>query len=376
MAFRTAGLTTMAEFLGDRVIYRNLVPADERIPPLAELRKALDLESDTIPRKVEPAYGHVVAEMLRRGREVDHPGATIQRLVFIGDTPLNDGTAFRNICAAGDWPGWAFIARDALDVPAQAEIEDRLYLANRWSALPDFLQFVEGQGFPLDEGTGVIVDMDKTAIGARGRNDRVINEARVEGVQRTVADLLGSGFDQGAFRSAYDELNQSPYYGLTADNQDYLAYICLMLGVGLFDLSGLVAEVQAGSMNGFSQFISRVQDRRSELAGTGLTSIHEDVWRCVQAGDPTPFKAFRYNEYLTTVARFGDVPGAAAEQLLSQRIVITEEVRQAAVALLGRGALLFAVSDKPDEASVPSEAQANSGMVALHHLPTVAVAMS
>ena len=53
--------------------------------------------------------------------------------------------------------------------------------------------------------------------------------------------------------------------------------------------------------------------------------------------------------------------------------MITQEVREAAAALRERGALLFAVSDKPDEASVPNEAQAEAGMKALHHLETLVV---
>jgi hypothetical protein len=292
---------------------------------------------------------------------------------LIGDTRLNDGTAFQNICAAGGWLGWCFIARDTLDQPPQVEVEGDFYVTNRWSALPEFLDFVEENGFPLDERTAVVIDMDKTAIGARGRNDKVINEARVEGVQRTVADLLGASFDQDAFRDAYEELNQSPYYGLTADNQDYLAYICLMLGAGLFELGAMVRAVQTGTMRQFGDFIGAVQGRREELGPSGLTSIHDDVWTCVQAGDPTPFKAFRYNEYLTTVARFGDLSRATVSEALTQRIVITQEVREAALDLRERGALIFSVSDKPDEASVPSEAQANEGMVALHHLETLVV---
>jgi hypothetical protein len=35
--------------------------------------------------------------------------------------------------------------------------------------------------------------------------------------------------------------------------------------------------------------------------------------------------------------------------------------------------LVFGLSDKPDEASVPSEAQASEGMRALHQLETLAV---
>jgi hypothetical protein len=184
---------------------------------------------------------------------------------------------------------------------------------------------------------------------------------------------LGPDFDEQAFRIAYDELNQPAYHAFTADNQDYLAYVCLMLGTGLFALDDLVREVQTGSMQHFTDFIARVESRRPELAQTGLASVHDDVWRRVQTRDPTPFKAFRYNEYLTTVARFGDLPAAAAEKALTQRIVITQEVREIATLLRECGVLIFGVSDKPDEASLPNQAQAEAGMKPLHHLETLAV---
>jgi hypothetical protein len=62
MHFRAYGTATLSEFLGDSVAYRNLVPADPRLPPVADLCADLGLESGTIPRKAEPAYGQVVAE--------------------------------------------------------------------------------------------------------------------------------------------------------------------------------------------------------------------------------------------------------------------------------------------------------------------------
>lgn len=373
MVYEVTGQTSLQEILGDLVVYRNLVPADARLPSIDELRPQVNLGSNVLPRKADPPYASVVAAMLRQARALDLPGATIRRLIYIGDTHLNDGTAFRNLCAAGHWPGWAFIGRDDMNCEAQVEVEGALYVSNRWSALRRFLRFVEREGFELNEETAVVIDVDKTAIGARGRNDEVIDEARVEGVRRTVAGLLGPRFDEHAFRTAYDELNQPAYHAFTADNQDYLAYTCLMLGAGLFDLEALVQRVEDGTMERFEDFIIQVHSGRSELNSTGLASIHDEVWKCVQKGDPTPFKAFRYNEYLTTVARFGDLPGASVEEVLAQRIVITEEVRELATELRQRGALLFGVSDKPDEASVPSEAQAQVGMKPLHQLETLAV---
>jgi hypothetical protein len=373
MRFKTYGTATLSEFLGDSVAYRNLVPADPRLPPAAALCAELGLESGVIPRKAAPAYGRVVAGLLRRARQLERPGVEIERLVYVGDSAHNDGLAFANLLAASGWAGWAFIGRDSPGHAPEVKIEHELYLANRWSALPAFLAFLDEEGFAVDEGTAVVLDLDKTAIGARGRNDAAINAARVKGVQRTVSDLLGDGFDRAAFQAAYDELNASAYHPFTTDNQDYLAYICLMLGAGMLTLPELVNEVREGRLADFTSFISRIQARHDELARTGLASIHDQVWACVQAGDPTPFKAFRYNEYLTTVARFGGTDETPVERLLRDQIVLTQEVRQAAAALRARGALLFGISDKPDEASLPNAQQAQEGMLALHHLPTVAV---
>jgi hypothetical protein len=363
----------LREIVGDLVVYRNLIPADERLPSIAELRAELGLEPNALPRKAEPAYGRAVAEMLRRARALDLPGVAIRRLVYVGDTQMNDGTAFRNLCAAGGWPGWAFIGCDDLQRAPRIEVSDSLIVANRWSALAGFPDFLESRGFALDSGTVLVIDVDKTVIGARGRNDRVIDAARVEGLERTMSDLLGPHLDGDGFAAAYDELNQPAYHPFTADNQDYLAYVCLVLSAGLFSLDGLIRQIQDGTLRRFADLIAHLQARRSELAPTGLTPVHDDMWRSVQVGDPTPFKAFRYNEYLTTVARFSKRNGTTAGEFLAQRIAITQEVREVAAVFRARGALIFGVSDKPDEASLPSPEQAEAGLKPLHCLETLAV---
>jgi hypothetical protein len=219
----------------------------------------------------------------------------------------------------------------------------------------------------------VIVDLDKTALGARGRNDQVIDRARVEAVRRTVGNLLGSGFDPDGFQAAYDLLNQLEFHPFTSDNQDYLAYICLILGSGLYALEPLVDEVRGGHLVSFEQFIAGVDQQSGELPAE-LRAIHASIYELVQQGDPTPFKAFRYNEYLTTVGRMGNLEDiASVQELLASEIVVTQEVRQMALAWRDRGALLFGLSDKPDEASVPSDEQAAAGHQPIHRVETHAV---
>jgi hypothetical protein len=369
------GRTSVHEFLGDLIVYRNLVPMDRRLPSLSEIRSEVGLPAGAIPRKSAPEYARVIAHLLRRAQDL-RSGGPIERLVYVGDTRLNDGTAFANICSAGGWPGLAFIGTDR-EAPPRVEILEQeggmLYLANRWSMLADFDRFCQWQGFSPDARAAVIVDLDKTALGARGRNDHAIDEARVEAVRRTVGDLLGEGFDAESFRAAYDLFNKPEFHPFTSDNQDYLAYICLILGSGLYALEQLVDEVRAGRMASYQQFIAGVDKRAGELPGD-LRCIHADIYACVQQGDPTPFKAFRYNEYLTTIGAMGRLDDSApVADLLANEICITQEVRAIALAWRDRGALLFGLSDKPDEASIPSDELASQGFCPIHRVETHAV---
>jgi hypothetical protein len=369
------GRTSVHEFLGDFVVYRNLIPLDERLPTLDDVRERADVPEGVTPRKSQLAYARVIVQLLQAARELDAPDAAleIERLIYVGDTRMNDGTAFVNIARAGKWPGLAFIASEK-DEPTEPEILEQadgtLYLANRWADLQSFEQFCHERDFPIDEQTAIIVDLDKTALGARGRNDHVINQARVEAVRRTVEDLLGDAFDPDVFQAAYDELNQTAYHPFTTDNQDYLAYICLILGSGLYQLEPLAERVRDGRMASFEQFIGEVDGRADDLSPS-LREIHNRVYERVQAGDPTPFKAFRYNEFYATVERMGCLgEDASVEQLLAGEIVITQEVREAALRWKEQGALLFGLSDKPDEASIPREDAREEGLQSIHRVET------
>jgi hypothetical protein len=243
-------------------------------------------------------------------------------------------------------------------------------LANRWAALEDFDTSLSAPGFGVDEETAVIVDLDKTAIGARGRNAQVIDSARLQAVFETVAGLLGSSFDPEGFETAYRQLGRPEFHPFTTDNQDYLAYLCLILGSGLISRDRLVERVRLGQMRTFQQFIEEVEGRSGELS-PGLAEIHREILSYVRAGDPTPFKAFRRNEYLATAARMGCLPDPApVEKILAEEIALTQEVRQAALRWQNQGALLFGLSDKPDEASLPTPEQKGQGFLPLHRMET------
>lgn len=374
------GRAALSEFLGERIVYRNLQPCDLALPRLDEIRKQAGMLPGHIPRKHEPEYAMAVQQYLLMARSQDGGGRRIERLIFVGDTRLLDGMAFANLCLAGGWAGRAFIGSEN-KAPAEVRLEtvgagQTLFLANRWSALADFDRQCNEVGLPVDENAAVVVDLDKTALGARGRNAQVIDRARALAVEQTVAGLLGDAFDLQLFMAAYDPLNQPEFHPFTADNQDYLAYICLMLVGGLYGADKLMADVRGGRMASFAQFIAWVDGHQNSLKPQ-LQQMHSLIYGRVQAGDPTPFKEFRRTEYSTTLQRMGCLPdGAPMDQLLTEEILVTQEVRQWALEWRRRGALLFGLSDKPDEAALPTPELAAQGALPLHQAVTHAVGES
>ena len=366
-------MTTKAsiyDLVGNLVVYRDLDPVDERLPRFAEAWQYADLDSPARPRKLEPAYAQALAWYLREMRVLDGPGPKIGELVFVGDNPSSDGSAFRNLRSAGDWRGWAFIGADRADPPAISE-SDGIVTANRWTALGDFLSGLLAKGAALDVRTAVVLDIDKTVIGARGRNDAVIDAARVAAIEATVADALGETFDRERFREAYATINVARYHPFTADNQDNVAYICLMLGAGVSDLDTLISQVEGSQLRTFRDFMDQVDAEADLLPSPGLQSLHSDIYARVRADDQTPFKAFRRREYRETVARMGCLrDDSPQERILAEEICMTREVLEAAEWLRRRGCLLTALSDKPDEATMPTPELVARGYVPLHRVAT------
>ena len=367
---------SVSDILGNNLVYRDMQAMDERLPRFAELSARAGLSGADIPRKTSKEYAQIMVALLGEAQKLRGRRSPIEKLVYVGDTRMNDGTAFTNIFNAGGWRGFAFIGSEnpqKVTVAAEERSSAPIYYANRWADLERFNAFLQARGLTVDETTVVLIDLDKTLLGARGRNDKVIDRARVVAAHHTVETLLGADFDPESFKAAYDLFNQQEYHPFTTDNQDYLTYICLMVSAGLSERDALAAAVEAGEMESFKQFIAEVETHRAELP-ENLQRVHESVYANVAKGDPTPFKAFRQNEFIVTTNWLGHLPDdTPVERMLQEEIVLTQEVRLAAEAWKKQGALLFSLSDKPPEASVPTPAQRAEGYLAIHEIQTHAV---
>jgi hypothetical protein len=370
------GYAAVSEFLGDNVIYRNLNPMDSRLPSLDEFRDQLNIPAGVTPRKSTAKYAQVMSRILQAAQELKNPGEKLERVVFIGDTRHNDSNAFAKICRAGKWPGHAFIGSEN-DDPKSIEFDKldigTVMVANKWAALADFETYLDEEFFAVDQYTAVLLDLDKTTLGARGRNDHVINQARVDAAAATMKDALGDKFDLEKFQKNYAHFNQPHFHSFTTDNQDYVVYICLMIGAGLYSQSGLECALGNEVITDFESFMVQVDRRAVELAPE-IREIHQEVYQQFQLGDPTPFKAFRRAEYLATAARMGQMdPETPLDAILSREIVITHEVRDVMLRWKEQGALLFGLSDKPDEASLPTAELASQGYKSIHQIETAII---
>jgi len=358
---------TIHDFLGDLVVYRNLEPCEARVPGLSKLRARLGLESGRIPRKAEPEYAAVVVQILCAAQALRLPGRPLERLLYLGDTAMNDRGAINNLRA--HFPTLGFIGCDEAGAPCRVQTDEGVMTANRWEALMDFVRWVENQGFALDEGTAAVIDLDKTAFGARGRNDGTIDAARVEAVRQMAEEVLGGAFDEATFLPIYNELKRPAYHPFTADNQDYLTYICLMASASVYPFDQLLNDLAAGRLASFAQFVEICNRRIGQTEGHGLLPVHREVYGNFCRGDPTPFKSFRYREYQATVARMDALPDETElAELFKREIVLTPEVLDVARLFKERGMLLFGLTDKPDEASIPRPELAAQGYLPLHRI--------
>lgn len=349
------GVHTIADVLGDNVAFRNIRPVDRRLPSLAELAP------NTQPRKGDEAYANIAIAILNAAQHLRQAPA-IEQFLLLGDTRQSDGGTYTAIAKQSGWRGAAFICDEKRSADPQFGLsqDSGIYTANRWRSVEQF-----SAQFTIDARTAIIIDLDKTFIGARGRNHQMIDDARLTALQKAVIDVLGTNYNEAIFKDTYHRFNQPRFHRFTGDNQDFLAFICVMAGGGIVTPEALQAMLEQGVMRDFDHFVD-LCGARIESFQSPLLPFHTSFATLYLAGDMTPFKTFRYLEYTETAARFGCAPaGLDALDLLTREIVITGEVWHVAQQWQQQGALLFGLSDKPDEAAC-----GNGTLPAIHRLPT------
>ena len=169
-------------------------------------------------------------------------------------------------------------------------------------------------------------------------------------------------------------MNQPQFHFFTEDNQDYLVYCALMLAAGVYSFADLQKSLSDQTVSSFGDFLELIECRMADMPSRDLQMIHREVIENFKIGDPTPFKSFRRQEYLTTTGRMGAGDhNSDLEAALKEKITINYELAQVLDYLKRSGALLLGLSDKPDEAVFPTPALQAEGHRPLHHVTALLV---
>ena len=370
------GMVTLSEFLDDRIVYRDLQPIDKQYQGYNQCARDFGMDPADLPRKTDPSYAKVAVWITEHMQE-RRTDIEVEELLFIGDTYGTDGVAFEDMVEFSRWRGACFICSEDLNADPDLSWDEKQQVAtsNRWNLLGTWLQELSDR-FALDERTAVIIDLDKTALGARGRNSKVVNESRLESLHRALeGQLIGTGkFNFEEFRLVYDAISRPDFFSLTGDNQDYIVYICLMVTTGIMtikEVSGLLAQKMS-----FDHLVRWISTQAENKFSMEMRQLHEQYQMCARNGDCTPFKQFRRQEFLNTVQHMGQLPAdTTPDQRLAAELCITQEVRELSLFMRDRGSLILSLSDKPHESAMPHP-RWHKGMQPIHRVFTHAVGTS
>lgn len=343
-------IATIFELTGDAVLYRDLEPCDPALPRLAALRQRVGLPDGPPPRKRDAAYAQVVlalAETIQAARG----GAPLATLAVIGDTD-NDRLLAEHLRCVSPLTCYGFIGEDRPVAPERITWHGDTASATRWHLVRGWAAELDWRGVDWAR-TALLIDIDKTLLGPRGRSDGAIDDARAEGAL-AVAAGLASDLDVPTFRRVYSELCRREWHDYTLDNQDYVVATALLVTTGAIGLDELRAAIDAGVISGFAMMLAVVEP----AVTPALAGLHAELRARVAEGDPTPFKAFRRAELTATLARMAD-----------GRLTLCSDIFELCRMLADRGALLLAASDKPAESAIPTPEQAATGLQPLHRTP-------
>ncbi len=358
-----SGKAALEEKIGKRIFYRDLNPVDPSLPRFSDAARALGLPFSFPPRKTSEAYARIILYFLEQGT-----GLLPEQILFFGDTPGNDGSVVQNLQKVSGSRIFGFIGSEkAAEVPLLQK-KPPLFLANRWELVTQFLEELPSLDFDIQAPTALLFDMDKTLIGARGRNDALIDAARMAGVQNLIREALTDRWNDEHFLFIYQTFNQPEYHFLTEDNQDYLAFVCLMIMAGVWDFDELLELLVQQKISSFRDFLNRTGSRILQAKNGEIRRYFEEVLTNTSAGDPTPFKSFRVREYEATVARMDATPETDPVQLVQKEIVLTKELVDVLAFLKAKlnRTPVFCISDKPPESTFPPPELAARGARPLH----------
>jgi FMN phosphatase YigB (HAD superfamily) len=339
---------SVTDLFGPQIMLRDIEPRSPALDGIETFREEFGWDETYVPRKNEPEYGQALLRILG-GADAAGP----ERIVYVGDTLLNDGGAIRSLQQHGPRGRvWGFLCGATKTELERDVILDRVYFGSAWSSLAPFFDYSRADGLVLDSGTWVLFDLDQTVYAAKGRDDEPLVRARWDAIRDYLASIVPSyRFDPERAEALYREFDRDEYHPVTRDNLDYVVLLVLAAAAGLADATE-IRDYANSERPSIGTLADELRRRAAMRVG------HEDVDAVLNAvkavsfnaarGDATPCKDFRRFECLAMAARMrGDI--ADGDQA---RILLNREVVDFISRLRQTPARLFAVSDRPIEAAV------------------------
>lgn len=356
---------SVADLFGEQIMLRDIDPRSRSLEGIDVFRGELGWDKIYVPRKNEPQYAQALIRIIE-----DAGDGGPERIVYVGDTLLNDGTAIKALQEVGPAERvWGFLCGATQSAPPRDFMLDRIYFGRDWGSLRSFVTQIEADGLIFDEGTWALFDLDQTVYAAKGEADESLLRARWDAVRDYLAAIVPAyKFDPERAEKLYREFDRDSYHPVTRDNMDYVVLLVLAVASGLADASE-IRDYAGASRPSIAALAEELQRRASIRLG------HEDVGAVLDeikavhyntlAGDQTPCKEFRRYECLAMAVRMRGENGDGREG----QILLNREV----VALIDRirttEARLFAVSDRPPEAAVVEPDQDGDASVDLMTVP-------
>lgn len=338
-----AGTATLTEMFGEDFIFRNLDIVNRDFPRFKSIKETLGISGH--PRKNSLDYARVIHYLIKKV----HPEFRV--VLYFGDSNL-DRIAAQNLAGIVEEKVLAFI----LNISAEPAVENgSIHTYNRWD---DIVYFIETVREYLDDPCIALFDMDKTVIGAKGCNADPIDRARFEAVAAKVEEIF-SGCRRETLRTLYHTVSKM-LTAVTDDNQDYIAFLTILVYGGVIDMQFL--EECAISGKKFDAIINSVTE---EAVPAELQPTVEEVRNSRLNKEQTVFKSFRRYERETTAAKFDLLKSEHdVNRVLEQEITVTREIFDVVRLFKERGFKPVCISDKPDETIFPEEKEADGDVQA------------
>ncbi|HDL50435.1 MAG TPA: hypothetical protein ENG37_00300 [Firmicutes bacterium] len=320
------------------IVFRELNPLREELPSFSELKKQLKL--DFLPRKKDPEYAKVLSFLFKKIGD-------FEKVIYFGDTYLNDGSVIKNLTELNEYKVFGVITEEGEQ--DYIKFKGNMILNTKWRNLLPILEILEKRDFLLDEKTIVVIDIDKTFIGARGRNNKAIDKARTDAITSIIKDALGE-IEEDRFDYIYSRLNRRSLHSFTGDNQDIVAIMSILFYGDYYALGRFIREFYAGNWREPLEFFNTITIPPNDKAYKLLEEVKENLLK----KNPTAFPTFREKEFNCTLKRMDFLPDVSdVRKLLNEEILITKEVYDVGLIAKNKGALVFGLSDKPELSSIP-----------------------